>query len=65
MGPHAIPLTVATPRSPRQPFTPPTRALPMARWPKHVWTTLFTYGVIFLGFPLLCFVLWAWVRGRT
>ncbi len=37
----------------------------MARWPKHVWTTLFTYGVIFLGFPLLCFVLWAWVRGRT
>ena len=23
----------------------------MARWPKHVWTTLFTYGVIFLGRP--------------
>jgi hypothetical protein len=37
----------------------------MARWPHHVWTTLFTYGVIFIGFPLLAFLLWAWVRGRT
>jgi len=37
----------------------------MARWPKHLWTTLFTYGVIFVGFPLIAFLLWAWVRGRT
>jgi hypothetical protein len=37
----------------------------MARWPKHLWTTLFTYGVIFIGFPLIAFLLWAWVRGRT
>jgi len=36
----------------------------MARWPRHVWTTLFTYGVIFLGFPLLCYLFWSWVRGR-
>jgi hypothetical protein len=37
----------------------------MARWPKHLWTTLFTYGVIFVGFPLLAFLLWAWVRGHS
>jgi hypothetical protein len=36
----------------------------MARWPRHVWTTIFTYGVIFGGFPLLGFVFWMWVRGR-
>jgi hypothetical protein len=37
----------------------------MARWPEHVWTTLFTYGVIFFGFPALCFLFWLWVRGRS
>jgi hypothetical protein len=36
----------------------------MARWPKHLWTTLFTYGVIFAGFPLLCYLFWTWVRAR-
>jgi hypothetical protein len=35
----------------------------MARWPQHIWTTLFTYTVIFVGFPLLAFALWKWVRG--
>jgi hypothetical protein len=35
----------------------------MARWPQHIWTTLFTYSVIFIGFPLLCMMLWRWVRG--
>jgi len=35
----------------------------MARWPQHIWTTLFTYTVIFFGFPLLAFALWRWVRG--
>ena len=35
----------------------------MARWPTHVWTTLFTYGAAFIGFPLLCLLFWAWVRG--
>mgnify|MGYP003332842494 FL=1 len=35
----------------------------MARWPEHLWTTIFTYAVIFVGFPLLCFMLWNWVRG--
>jgi len=35
----------------------------MARWPQHLWTTLFTYTVIFVGFPLLCMMLWRWVRG--
>ena len=35
----------------------------MARWPHNLWTTLFTYAVIFVGFPLLAFLLWMWVRG--
>jgi hypothetical protein len=35
----------------------------MARWPERVWTTVFTYGVIFAGFPLLCLLFWKWVRG--
>jgi hypothetical protein len=35
----------------------------MARWPRHFWTTLFTYGLIFVGFPLLCWLAYAWVRG--
>jgi hypothetical protein len=37
---------------------------PMARWPRHEWTTLFTYLAVFLGFPLLCWLAYAWVRGR-
>lgn len=39
-----------------------TRSI-MARWPRHAWTTLFTYGTIFLGFPLLCLLAYAWVNG--
>jgi hypothetical protein len=35
----------------------------MARWPRHVWTTIFTYGLIFVGFPLLCWLAYAWVHG--
>jgi hypothetical protein len=35
----------------------------MARWPRHFWTTLFTYGTIFLLFPLLGFLAYAWIRG--
>ncbi len=34
----------------------------MARWPEHLWTTVFTYTVIFVGFPVLAFLLWWWVR---
>ncbi len=26
----------------------------MARWPRHVWTSIYTYAVIFGLFPLLC-----------
>ena len=36
----------------------------MARWPRHVWTTLFTYLAVFLGFPLLCWLAYAWVQGH-
>jgi hypothetical protein len=35
----------------------------MARWPRHVWTTVFTYLTIFLLFPLLCALCYAWVQG--
>ena len=35
----------------------------MARWPRQVWTTIFTYGLIFAGFPLLAWLAYAWVRG--
>ncbi|MCO6455351.1 MAG: hypothetical protein J5I93_08620, partial [Pirellulaceae bacterium] len=36
---------------------------PMARWPKRTWTTIFTYGTIFVLFPLLCLLAWAYVYG--
>lgn len=35
----------------------------MARWPRHAWTTIFTYLAVFLLFPLLCLLAYAWVRG--
>jgi hypothetical protein len=35
----------------------------MARWPRHIWTTVFTYGAIFVLFPLLALVAYGWVRG--
>jgi hypothetical protein len=35
----------------------------MARWPRHFWTSIFTYGVIFVMFPLLCWLAYAWVQG--
>ena len=35
----------------------------MARWPRHFGTTLFTYGTIFLLFPLLGYLAYAFVRG--
>lgn len=35
----------------------------MARWPRHVWTTIFTYLTVFGLFPLLCFLCYAWVQG--
>lgn len=36
----------------------------MARWPKNVWTTIFTYATVLILFPILCWLLQAWVRGR-
>ena len=35
----------------------------MARWPRHVWTSIFTYGTVFVLFPLLCLLAHGWVRG--
>ena len=35
----------------------------MARWPRHTWTTVFTYGSILVLFPLLCLLASAFVRG--
>ena len=42
----------------------PRHALNMARWPEHIWTTLFTYGLIFILFPpalLLAVELGSWL----
>jgi hypothetical protein len=36
----------------------------MARWPRSAWTTIFTYGTIFILFPLLCWLALAFVQGR-
>ena len=35
----------------------------MARWPRHVWTSIFTYATVFVLFPLLCLLAYAWVTG--
>jgi hypothetical protein len=35
----------------------------MARWPYRTWTWVFTYGTIFVLFPLCCVLAYAWVRG--
>ncbi len=35
----------------------------MARWPYRTWTWIFTYGTIFVLFPLCCALAYAWVRG--
>jgi hypothetical protein len=35
----------------------------MARWPRHYWTTVFTYITVFVMFPLLCLLCVAWVKG--
>lgn len=35
----------------------------MARWPQKRWTTLFTYVVVLVLFPLLCLVTASWVGG--
>jgi len=36
----------------------------MARWPKRVRTTIFTYAAIFVLFPLLCYLAHLWVTGK-
>jgi hypothetical protein len=36
----------------------------MARWPRTVWTTIFTYVAIFALFPALAYLAYLWVRGR-
>jgi hypothetical protein len=35
----------------------------MARWPRHTWTSIFTYAVVFILFPIICFLAYRWVRG--
>ena len=33
----------------------------MARWPRHAWTTVFTYAAIFALFPLLCYLAYRFI----
>ena len=35
----------------------------MARWPRQTWTSILTYAIVFVLFPLLCYLAWAWVNG--
>lgn len=48
---------------PRWSLTVSPTVFTMARWPRHVWTTIFTYGAIFVLFPLLSLLAYGWVRG--
>ncbi len=34
----------------------------MARWPRNFWTSVITYGIIFVMFPVLCLLAYAWVQ---
>lgn len=36
----------------------------MARWPRHFWTTLFTYGTMFVLFPIVCWLAYLFVQGK-
>src|SRR5262245_57839265 len=44
-----------------KPLNPRLRQIHMARWPRHVWTSIFTYATVFVLFPLLCLLAYAWV----
>jgi hypothetical protein len=35
----------------------------MARWPRHTWTSLYTYAAVFVLFPILGILAYTWVRG--
>lgn len=35
----------------------------MFRWPERLLTILLAYGMVFLGFPILCVLSYLWVRG--
>lgn len=34
----------------------------MAQWPDNKYTTWFTYLMVFVGFPLLCWLSWWWLK---
>lgn len=36
----------------------------MARWPRHTWTTFLTYSSVFVLFPLLALLAYAWISGK-
>jgi hypothetical protein len=40
-----------------------SEAILMARWPRNARTTIFTYLAVFLLFPILCWLAYAWVQG--
>ena len=35
----------------------------MARWPRTTWTTIFTYAIVFIGFPICCALAYAYLYG--
>ncbi len=35
----------------------------MFRWPDKPLTAIMVYGLVFLGFPALCYLSYLWVKG--
>ena len=35
----------------------------MFRWPDKLVTVVLAYGLVFVGFPLLCYLSYLWVTG--
>jgi hypothetical protein len=35
----------------------------MAQWPDNKLTTILTYLLVFLGFPILAWLSWLWLKG--
>jgi hypothetical protein len=63
-------LTVPTPTDKLHEATPglapmrfPRNDLAMFRWPEKLATVILAYGLVFVGFPVLCYVSYLWVTG--
>jgi hypothetical protein len=37
--------------------------MPMFRWPENLATVALAYGLVFVGFPVLCLLSYLWING--